>query len=146
MFVLLFSILVIGCGLSTSRYIAMNILDIDLDFFLDIPAYMLNVASEERLDENEHHPWQEIEVISFLENQCKLSPNRKIIGKFFTNHIEVFYFLRSLQEINNYQLLFNIDHIDAHADLGLGDASYEYICTDLLKYDVKYSYKNIREL
>lgn len=114
----------------------MNILDIDLDFFLDVIEYMQDVTSTVRLDENEYHPWSEARVKKFLENCCNLNPNNKINGKYFTHHHELFYFLGELQEKNNYSLKFDIDHIDGHADLGLGDRSYVYICTELLHYPV----------
>ncbi|CDS91625.1 conserved hypothetical protein [Sphingobacterium sp. PM2-P1-29] len=109
----------------------MRILDIDLDFFLDRKAYS-TVTSIARLDENEYKCWTEEATINFLENNCGLSAENKIPGRFFTHHDEVFYLLKELQEQNDFSLKFAIDHIDAHADLGMGDLSYEYISTEIL--------------
>lgn len=106
-----------------------NILDIDLDFFLD---NRFTSKPQDRLDSNEYHPWKPYEVVNYLEQNCKLDKNKKISGKYFTYHDEVFYFLRDLQYQENYKLLFSIDHLDAHADLGLGDTSFMYIITELM--------------
>ncbi|MBP7107739.1 MAG: UPF0489 family protein [Chitinophagaceae bacterium] len=108
----------------------MRILDIDLDFFLDNKSHS-TVTEVDRLDDY-YTPWSNAEVVAFLENNCGLRQSSKIRGKYFTHHVEVFHFLRSLQEQNNFNLTFSIDHIDAHADLGMGDASFKYIFTDIL--------------
>lgn len=104
----------------------MRILDIDLDFFQN-KKRTGSVISEKRLPKKEYKAFTEEEFINYLENKCGLSQNRKILGKVFIHHDEVFYFLRNLQERNNFQLTFDIDHLDAHADIGLGDASHFYI-------------------
>lgn len=80
--------------------------------------------------------WPEEDVRSFLENNCKLNRNNKLQGAYFTHHVEVFHFLRSLQEKSNFELTFNIDHVDAHADLGTGDCSYVYIASDILSLPI----------
>ncbi|MGZ3858134.1 MAG: hypothetical protein ACXVLT_13145 [Flavisolibacter sp.] len=109
----------------------MRILDIDLDFFLNDKAHS-SVTSTNRLDEAEYIPWQRKDVKCFLENNCGLNSDRRIPGKKFIHHIEVFNFLRSLQEQNKFQLQFSIDHVDAHADLGMGDSSFVYISAQIL--------------
>lgn len=109
----------------------MRILDIDLDFFLNRKRCG-TVTSEERLSEEEYKPWSSEEFIYYLENKCGLNSNHKISGKVFKHHDEVFYYLRNLQENNNYGLTFDIDHLDAHGDLGLGDSSHFYISSELL--------------
>ncbi|MBI5731363.1 MAG: UPF0489 family protein [Ignavibacteriales bacterium] len=111
----------------------MKILDIDLDFFLDKVAYNRNLFSEERLPSRYYKPWKIQNVITFMNNNCSLK-GRKIQGKYFIHHHEVFHFLKNLC-INSGKV--EIDHIDAHADIGLGDTSYEYISNELLSYSVK---------
>ncbi|GAB2690838.1 hypothetical protein GCM10027037_12550 [Mucilaginibacter koreensis] len=113
-----------------------RILDIDLDFFLDNVHYG-TVTSEKRLSDSEFKPWSVEKVIAFQEQQCGLKKSQPIKGKIFKHHVEVFYFLRELQEENDFSYQFDIDHVDAHADLGTGDASYRYIATDLLQKPVR---------
>lgn len=114
----------------------LNILDIDLDFFLN-NKYLGSVTSEKRLDPKEYIPWQEYEVIEFLEKNCGLRKETPVRGAYFRHHVDVFYFLRKLQEQNDFALTFNIDHVDAHGDLGTGDTSYIYISSILLAKPVK---------
>src|SRR2546421_12770717 len=97
---------------------AIRILDIDLDFFLS-NRHMGRVTETNRLDSHSYKPWKIEKVEEFLENCCGLSKTNKTPGKLFVHHIEVFYFLRQLQEANNFSYKFKIDHVDAHADLGL---------------------------
>lgn len=109
----------------------LKILDIDLDFFLNKKYTAFN-ETYHRLDPALYLPWQSQKVVDYLETNCKLLKHQKVPGKYFTHHDEAFYFLRRLQEQNAFTLNFAIDHIDAHADLGLGDSSYDYISTELL--------------
>lgn len=110
----------------------MKILDIDLDFFLN-RKHCGTVTSIVRLSGTDFIPWTFIDVENFLENNCGLSKTKKVPGKIFTHHDEFFYFLRKLQEQNDFGLTISIDHVDAHGDLGTGDSSYKYIATSVLR-------------
>lgn len=122
---------------------SLKILDIDLDFFLN-DKHTGSVTSTTRLDEHEYVPWTAKEVESFLEENCGLNKQNKIPGKYFTHHVEAFYFLRELQESNNFSYQFIIDHVDAHGDLGNWDTSYIYIASELLtKPLIERAYPNI---
>jgi hypothetical protein len=114
----------------------MRILDIDLDFFLN-KKHFGNADGTMRLPEEEYNPWTREAFIEFLENKCGLNLDRKICGRVFTHHDEVFYYLRELQENNNFELTFDIDHLDAHGDIGHGDASHLYISSELLHLPVE---------
>lgn len=109
----------------------MKILDIDLDFFLLRKAHS-TVTSKRRLNKNEYKCWEEQDVIRFLEENCGLSKSKKLSGRYFTHHVEVFHFLKEIQKTNKFNVQFSIDHVDAHADLGLGDASYKHISGKIL--------------
>lgn len=109
----------------------MRILDLDLDFFLN-KKHCGVVTNINRLSENDFQPDSNEHFIDFLENRCGLSELRKIRGKVFVHHDEVFYFLRKLQEQRNFELTFEIDHVDAHADIGFGDSSHFYISSEIL--------------
>jgi hypothetical protein len=115
----------------------LNILDIDLDFFLNNKHTNGSLTSLDRLEEENYRPWSYPMVKRFLEKKCCLVKTAKVPGKFFVRHGEVFHYLRQLQVENDFQLTFSIDHIDAHADLGLGDLSYKYIAEELLPKPVK---------
>ncbi len=107
----------------------LNILDIDLDFFLNNIAYW---AEGGRLSSENYFPWEEDRVRWFLEKKCKLSTNKRIKGKVFKDHNEVFFFLRDLAFNMHETVKFSIDHIDAHSDTGNGDLGFNYIFKDLL--------------
>lgn len=106
-----------------------RILDIDLDFFLN-HKHIGTVTSENRLDDSFYLPWEENLVRQFLEEKLGLRKSRKIKGQIFKHHVEVYYFLKNLSTNNDQK--FDIDHIDAHADLGQGDMSYWYISQEIL--------------
>jgi hypothetical protein len=104
-----------------------KILDIDLDFFLSRKKTEKPMSDLSRLEDDFYLPWDEETTREFLEKQCGLSQKNRVKGAFFVQHDEVFYFLRTLQERNEQALIFEIDHLDAHADLGMGDDSYRYL-------------------
>ena len=109
----------------------MRFLDIDLDFFInDIANFRSDYG--ERLDDDEYFPWEEEKVRRFLEEQCGLTKENRIKGRIFEHHHEAFYYWRELIEENLLEVPFDVIHIDAHADLGLGDASWAYIMQNLL--------------
>ena len=89
----------------------MNILDIDLDFFLR-ERYTDNTEIGRRLNIEDYPIWEEEEVISFLENNCGLNTKSPIKGKIFERHHELLYYImeNGLTDINLY-------HIDAHEDI-----------------------------
>lgn len=107
----------------------MRVLDIDLDFFLN-DRYTNFGGEPGRLDDNCYKPWSIAAVKRFLKGNCGVQTPIK--GKFFQTHDEVFYYIRELQEVNDFALRFEFDHIDAHADLGQGDSSYAYISSEIL--------------
>jgi hypothetical protein len=107
-----------------------RILDVDLDFFLANVFY--KDASNERPGGNRYAPWPEQDVRDFLERGCGLDKGARLPGKVVVKHDEVFYDWR--ERIEGELLLppFEVVHVDAHADLGMGDASYAYIMTEHL--------------
>jgi hypothetical protein len=106
------------------------VLDIDLDFFLSGIATR-QAPRGKRLAED-LIPWSEFELRSFLERQCGLTRSRPIPGAFLQEHDGVFKEWRKLILANRLSIPFDVVHVDAHADLGMGDGSWHYISTDLL--------------
>lgn len=112
----------------------MRVLDLDLDFFLDHIAHF-KVEDGSRLDDAEYIPWTEVEVRDFLENRCKLSTGKQVRGRFVTHHDEAFLFWRDLILAGKLTKPFELVHVDAHSDTGVGDTSNLYIMTELLQQE-----------
>jgi hypothetical protein len=111
----------------------MRILDIDMDFFLDNIANFRNFDGE-RLSDLDYKPWNVEAVINYLENNCGLNKSNKVQGAIFAEHVGVFHVLRKLIDKKLVHIPFEIVHIDAHADLGLGDSAWHYIYSTLLSF------------
>lgn len=104
----------------------MRVLDIDMDFFLN------NIATGKsfdgmRLSDADYIPWTERHIRNFLEFNCGLDKDNKIEGCIVDEHVDVFYYIRDLIKANRMLAPFEVIHIDAHADLGLGDGAWSYI-------------------
>ncbi len=110
----------------------MRILDIDLDFFLSDVMYGFLRKMSPRTSGKICKPWDEIQVRKFLEKRCLLNTTTKIPGKCLIEHSEVFTDWRDLILLGRLVPPFEVVHVDAHADLGLGDCAYMYIATELL--------------
>lgn len=115
----------------------MKFLDLDLDFFQeDVVNFKFNY--KERLDSACTKPWKEEKVINYLEGNLGLSREKKIKGRIVKHHHEIFYFWRELILNGKLSIPFDVIHVDAHSDFGLGDGSWHYILTE-------YLHKNIDE-
>lgn len=110
----------------------LRFLNLDLDFFLDKIKYFPGEDLRQRLPESEFEPWKERDVRKFLECGCKLSRGTPTIGRFVTHHDAAFDYWRELVGDLNRPLQIELVHVDAHADLGLGDSSHAYIMRQLL--------------
>lgn len=117
----------------------MRILDIDLDFFLNKVA-LDKPCNNVRLD-NTYIPWSENEVREFMENVLGLSKTKPIQGKVVLHHDEALFFWKRLIDEIKLKVPFDVVHIDAHDDLGLG-ISTNYICDEILSEKVadRYSF------
>jgi hypothetical protein len=108
----------------------MRVLDLDLDLFVSPIATTKDAYT--RLCPEKYKPWSESAVRHFLEHHCGLSSQKKVLGRVITHHHEAFYFLRDLIQGKKATPPFELVHADAHADLGMGDAAYPYIMSELL--------------
>ena len=111
----------------------MNILDIDLDFFLNSRVVYKTLSDR---DDDRLIPWSETKVRNFLERKLGLSTSNPVHGSVVTNHHEVFFKWKDLIEQKQLIAPFHLTHIDAHADLGIADGSWTYILADYLKLPV----------
>jgi hypothetical protein len=107
-----------------------RLLDLDLDFFLDDVEYFS--GGTRRLSDDDFHPWEAVRVQRFLEDRCGLSRDGRIPGRVVTHHYEAFLWWRDLVEVGTLVPPFEVVHVDAHADLGCGDASWSSIMGELL--------------
>ena len=120
----------------------MLLLDLDLDLFVDPIAY--GKTGAERLSDVEYTPWPERRFRQFLETQCGLRPaklrGRRPLGKVFSEHCEAFFWWRELIEEGTLTAPFDLVHVDAHADLGVGERGLEahrFISTALLFWPLR---------
>ena len=105
-----------------------RILDIDLDFFVTPPAHW--PQADARLEPEYHDVWPIDDAVRFLQTKCGMS--RRLPGFMTENHGELFPLWRSAIADGTLQTPFHVTHIDAHADLGLGDCGYMHLMSSLL--------------
>ena len=104
----------------------LHFLDLDLDTFLNGVAHWR--WGECRLPENYLKPWTEERLVKFLENQCQLTTDKPIPGRFVQHHDEAFDYWKEL--LSNTDLKLEI--VDGHADLGMGEQSWIHIVCEHL--------------
>ena len=109
----------------------LRILDLDMDFFVTEVAHHCDPDGP-RLDSGEYPPWDLESAVRFLEERCLLSQEHTLPGACVENHGELFWLWRELLESHKLTAPFDLTHVDAHADVGLGDASYVYIVEELM--------------
>lgn len=107
----------------------MRVLDIDLDFFIEGRAHDRQ-RGEGRLDVAYYPPWAVDDALTFLERRCGLT--QPIPGWATEQHADVFDRWRDAIALGLLVPPLSVTHVDAHADLGLGDAAYMYVMTELL--------------
>lgn len=105
----------------------MNILDIDLDFFLDNQCLD---PGETRLSSKKYCPWKKEQVRGFLQENCGLDIKSPIRGYYAKTHDQLFN-----RVVENHFDKINLYHIDAHDDLYVG--SYIWVMTELLAVQVE---------
>jgi hypothetical protein len=106
-----------------------RILDLDLDAFIYGAEYMRS-SDAPRLDADKYPPWDISKVLAFLEPQCLVTG--PLPGFAVKNHGELFFRWRDAIDEGLLVPPFHVTHVDAHADLGGGDAGYVYLLTELL--------------
>ncbi len=74
---------------------------------------------------------------AFLKRRCGLDNARPIPGRLVTHHHEAYFFWRELVRGGALSTPFDVVHVDAHADLGTGDAGYVNLMTDVLHRPVE---------
>lgn len=111
-----------------------RILDLDLDFFVHEVAYYRSSA-DPRLPDNDFPAWILEEAMTFLTQRCRLTT--PLPGFVVEHHSHVFSRWRAAIRTGGLHTPFHVTHVDAHADLGLGDASFKHLITDVLHRPVE---------
>lgn len=108
--------------------LGVRVLDIDLDFFVRPAAHWL--PDGPRLPEQDYSVWAPDEAVAFLRERCHLS--EKLPGWTIEHHDEAFACWRQAVGSGWLAAPFHVTHLDAHADLGLGDAGYVHLITNVM--------------
>lgn len=122
-----------GCQ-STPTVDGVNILSLDLDFFMHGIAHSQSDSLENRPDDHGITPWTEAEVTAFLEDVLHFSEEKP--GKVVNSHHEVFFAWRDGISRSLIRPPFFVCHVDAHSDLGMGLPSWVYLHSDFLELDL----------
>jgi hypothetical protein len=112
-----------------------RVLDIDLDFFLDQILYCQN-EPRGRAKEQDFKVDPIDVALNFLRDQCGLSAAEPLPGFVCHKHKEVFVHWRRMLHEGSLRAPFEVIHVDAHSDMGLGNNSCLYIAEDLLAQPV----------
>lgn len=111
-----------------------TVLDLDLDVFSHPGVYA--PPNNKRPSNRSYFCAAQADVTHFLEEQCHLDRCAPIPGCEFIHHDKAFYEWRRWLKEGVLQAPFAIVHVDAHADMGNGDAGYFYLMTELLSMPV----------
>src|SRR5579875_2152894 len=106
-----------------------RVLDLDLDAFVYGTAHFRDSDSL-RLEADDFPAWELDKLTAFLESQCLLESRRP--GCAVEHHGELFFRWRDAIDAGVLVPPFHVTHVDAHADLGLGDCGYVHLLTELL--------------
>lgn len=111
-----------------------KILDFDLDYF--VWPIVHNRAEEHGRPPAGDFDYiaSEEQVRQFLEDRCGLSTSNKLPGGEFVEHVDAFWTWDRWIREGKISAQFEVAHVDAHADLGVGwnDSSWVHLLIELL--------------
>lgn len=108
----------------------MNVLDLDLDFFLTDCCPL--APKGERPDAYYAKPWAEHEAAAYLERNLGLSTARPIPGILTETHDGALRFWKEQIQKGTLKKPFSVVHVDAHADLGIGKPGPGFVLNNVL--------------
>lgn len=116
----------------------MKVLDLDMDYFMTEIAHT-PFSCADRLDEKYYGDsvWSADKVCQFLEHNLGLSKHHKIPGRIVCGHNESLFFWEELISTGKLIDPFEVIHVDSHADLGLGDASEDFLQSMFLSLPIE---------
>jgi hypothetical protein len=111
-----------------------KILDLDLDYF--VWPIVHNQTEEHGRPPAEDFDYiaSEVDVRQFLEDRCGLNTSNKLPGAEFVEHVDAFWTWDRWIREGKISNKFEVAHVDAHADLGVGwgDTSWIHLLIELL--------------
>ena len=108
-----------------------RVLDIDLDFFLD-RIFNCDDEPHGRLDSRTFKVDTVETALNYLREHCLVSTDAPRPGRVCERHAEVYFHWNRMIRSGELKIPFEVIHVDAHADMGLGNTSCLYIAEDLL--------------
>lgn len=111
----------------------MRMLDLDLDFFVR-PAAHWRSDDGDRLPEADYEVWSPDAAADFVRQRCLVT--ERLPGWAIEHHDEAFATWRTEISSGFLHAPFHVTHLDAHADLGLGDAGYIQLMTHVMQRPV----------
>ena len=108
----------------------MKVLDLDLDFFLSDCCPLAKKG--ERPSSECAKPWNEAEVVDYLERRLGLDAAHPVPGVITETHDGAIAFWKDRMERGLLSRPFSVVHIDAHADLGIGKPGPEIVLNGVL--------------
>lgn len=108
-----------------------TVLSLDVDYFVSPKVTWHEEGT--RPDDADHEVRTLHEVERFLRDRCLLSTERPVIGVAATDHDAAYRTIQAWLVGGILQAPFRLLHVDAHADLGLGDAGYVEILEDVIR-------------
>lgn len=113
----------------------MRVLDLDLDFFVSPTPVGWDTEPGERLDGERFRVWAPDAVTQFLEEGLGLSTTARVPARVASTHDVAFETWKASVAAGQLIAPFDVVHVDNHADLGMGDAGWHYLTTELLHQD-----------
>lgn len=110
-----------------------RVLDIDLDFFVQ-GAATGRAPDDGRLDSDMYPRWPIEDALAFLRGRCLLT--QPVAGMVVERHGELFGRWRDAIAQGLLAPPLSVVHIDAHADIGMGDSGYMYLLSEVLRLPV----------
>ncbi|MHC2068794.1 peptide arginase family protein [Bremerella sp. T1] len=111
-----------------------NLLSIDLDYF--VTPRCLFPLSGTRPDDSQYQIRATNEIEEFLKTKCLLCSERPTAGIIAEDHDKAFDAIKKWIENGELKAPFRLVHLDAHADLGMGDSGYIEIVSEILHRDI----------
>lgn len=108
----------------------MKVLDLDMDFFLTDACPLAPLG--ERPPERCAQPYDDAEVIRFLEEQCGLSRERPVPGALFDTHDKALDFWAARLSDGTLSAPFEVVHVDTHSDLAFGPPGPDFVLKAVL--------------
>jgi hypothetical protein len=108
-----------------------RVLDIDLDFFLN-RIFNSDAEPRGRLDARDYRVDPTAVALAYLHENCGVPTGVATPGLACERHVDVWFQWRRMIHAGVLKTPFEVIHVDAHADMGLGNNSCLYIAEELL--------------